>query len=112
MHITPDLEHCIETKENIKDLGLWMSDNGDFSYHISKAICKVKQRLGWIRRSFRTNNIEFKKFMWNTYIAGLLDYISQLWCPIEEVKISSLEQCSEITPLTLMDYSFLATGSA
>ena len=24
LYITPDLEHCIETKENVKDLGIWM----------------------------------------------------------------------------------------
>ena len=34
----------------------------------------------------------FKKFMWRTYISGLLDYNSQLWCPIEEGKVSSIEQ--------------------
>ena len=82
----------VESKDNIKDLGIWMSSTGEFSYHISKVISKVKQRIGWIQRSFRTNNIDFKKFMWRTYIAGLLDYNSQIWCPIKEVKISSLEQ--------------------
>ena len=86
------MDHIIESKDNIKDLGIWMSSSGDFSFHISKVISKVKQRIGWIQRSFRTNNIEFIKFMWRTYISGLLDYNSQIWCPINEVKISSIEQ--------------------
>ena len=59
-YITPDMDHIIESKDNIKDLGIWMSSSGDFSYHISKVISKVKQRIGWIQRSFRTNTIEFK----------------------------------------------------
>ena len=91
-YLTPDLELTIENKDNIKDLGIWMSSSGDFSYHISKVISKVRQRIGWINRSFRTNDVDFKKFMWRTYISGLLDYNSQLWCPIEEGKVSSLEQ--------------------
>ena len=86
------MDHIIESKDNIKDLGIWMSSSGDFSYHISKVISKVKQRIGWIQRSFRTNTIEFKKFMWRTYISGLLDNNSQILCPINEVKISSIEQ--------------------
>ena len=60
-YITPDNDYVIETKDHIKDLGIWMSETGDFSYHISKVISKVKQRIGWISRSFRTNDIEFKK---------------------------------------------------
>ena len=62
-YITPDCDHIIESKDNIKDLGIWMSSTGEFSYHISKVISKVKQRIGWIQRSFRTNNIDFEKFM-------------------------------------------------
>ena len=42
VYITPDQEHCIETKEHIKDLGIWMSGSGDFSFHMSKVISKVK----------------------------------------------------------------------
>ena len=30
--------------------------------------------------------------MWNNHFAGLLDYNLQLWCPVEEVKVSSIEQ--------------------
>ena len=70
-YITPDMDHIIESKDNIKDLGIWMSSTGDFSFHISKVISKVKQRIGWVQRSFRTNSIEFKKFMWRTYIENL-----------------------------------------
>ena len=69
-----------------------MSSHGDFNFHIGKTIAKVRQRIGWISRSFRTNTIEFKKFMWRNYIAGLLDYNSQIWSPVNQVKMSSLEQ--------------------
>ena len=30
--------------------------------------------------------------MWRNYVAGLLDYNSQLWSPVDQIKMSSLEQ--------------------
>ena len=89
-YLTPNLEHIIEVKDHVKDLGTWMSSNGNFDYHISKVICKVIQRIGWIRRSFMTNTISFKRFMWKNYIGGILDYNSQLWSPVNTTKISAL----------------------
>lgn len=63
VYITPDYKHTIKVKENITCLGIWMSKTGEFSFHISKILVKVKQRIGWIQRSFKTNTIGFKKFM-------------------------------------------------
>ena len=83
-YITPDQNHIITIKESVKDLGVWMSNDGNFNLHIQKVISKVKQRVGWIRRSFMTNNPVFMKFMWRSYISGILDYNSQIWSPIEE----------------------------
>ena len=79
-------------KDHVKDLGTWMSSSGNFDFHITKVISKVRQRIGWIRRSFMTNSISFKRFMWKNYIGGILDYNSQLWSPVNTSKISSLEQ--------------------
>ena len=46
-YLTPDMELTIENKDHIKDLGIWMSSSGDFSFHITKVISKVRQRIGW-----------------------------------------------------------------
>ena len=42
-YLTPDMYHIITLKDNMKDLGVWMSADGNFSYHILKVISKVKQ---------------------------------------------------------------------
>ena len=62
-YITPDMNFIITVKDNIKDLGVWMSSNGNFDFHIKNVISKVKQGIGWIRRSFMTNNPHIRKFM-------------------------------------------------
>ena len=36
-------------------------------------------------------SIHFRQFMWKIYIQGLLDYGSQVWCPIDATLISHLE---------------------
>lgn len=90
-YLTPNLERTIEVKDTVRDLGIWMSSHGDFDCHITKTIAKVRQRMGWISRSFKTNKIESKKFIWRNYITGLLDYNSQIWSPVNQVKVSSLE---------------------
>ena len=69
-----------------------MSSSGNFDFHITKTITKVKQRIGWIQCSFKNNDIEFRKFLWKNYIAGVLDYNSQIWSPVNDTKISSIEQ--------------------
>ena len=80
-----------------------MSSHGNFDFHINKVITKIRQRMGWIGRAFKTNDIVFRKFMWQNYIGGLLDYNSQLWSPVSSVKISSLEQL-------LITYTFNTKG--
>ena len=91
-YMTPNLDYIIEVKDNVKDLGVWMSFSGNFDFHITKTITKVKQRIGWIQHSFKNNDIEFRKFLWKNYIAGVLDYNSQIWSPVNDTKISSIEQ--------------------
>ena len=91
-YMTPNLDYIIEVKDNVKDLGVWMSFSGNFDFHITKTITKVKQRIGWIQCSFKNNDIEFRKFLWKNYIAGVLDYNSQIWSPVNDTKISSIEQ--------------------
>lgn len=41
-YLTPDMDHIISVKDNVKDLGVWMSSEGNFNFHIQKVISKVK----------------------------------------------------------------------
>ena len=63
---------------NLIDLGVIILDSGDYRDQFFKVVKKVKQRCGWISRIFVNNSINFKRFMWKTYVQGLLDYGSQV----------------------------------
>ena len=61
-YLTPEGE-TIEQKNNIRDLGIQMSDNTTFSEHIAKVCKKVNQKCGWILRTFACRNTFFMKLM-------------------------------------------------
>ena len=77
--------------ENAKDLGILISNNGNFNDHIEKTIKKVNQKVGWILRSFQSRDSELLRFCWKTYILPKLDYCSQLWGPCEGSMLYKLE---------------------
>ena len=52
MYLTPGAEDFIEVKEDLRDLGIQMADNAKFSIHISNVCAKVRQKCGWILRTF------------------------------------------------------------
>ena len=95
-YLSPDLDNIIEDKEVVKDLGIYLSNNGSFTFHINQVIKKVKQRCGWIHRSFNLNTIVFRRFMWRTYVLGIIDYRSQLWCPVDGNLMSRIENLQRI----------------
>ena len=82
-YIQPECSGAIQETAVIRDLVIMISRNGDFSEHINMVTSKVKQRIGWMFRTFQTNTAEFGKFMWKSYIQGFLDYGSQIWAPVQ-----------------------------
>ena len=90
-YFSPDLESPIEDKDIVKDLGIYLSSDGLFNNHIKEIVKKVRKRCGWIHRAFNMNNVTFRRFLWRTYVIGIIDYGSQLWCPIDISLMAELE---------------------
>ena len=84
-----DLE--IETKHSVRDLGIQMSEDADFSEHISITCKKARDKSNWIYRNFYSRDVKFLSFMWRSYIQPILDYGSQLWSPNKQLEIKQLE---------------------
>ena len=90
-YIQLEFAGAVARTDEIRDLGIIFKSNGDFSAHINKVISKVRQLMGWMFRSFNSNTIEFAKFMWKSYIQGLLDYGGQVWGPVQQSQLLRLE---------------------
>ena len=70
-----------------------MSDDATFTNHINEVCSKVKQKCGWILRTFSNRETHFLKMMWKTLVQGHVDYCSQLYMPS---KLSELQQIEDL----------------
>ena len=91
-YFTPDMESVIEEKSQLRDLGIIMSNDMKFSHHVSK-ICKtVRQKTGWVLRTFACRQDFFMKQMWKSLLQPHIDYCSQLYfCPSNLSDIENIE---------------------
>ena len=90
-YLTPEAEDLIEVKECLRDLGIKMSDDAKFSEHINHVSSKVRQKCGWILRTFSCRKTFLMKFLWKTLVQGHIDYCSQLYFPNQSKELEMLE---------------------
>ena len=49
----------------------------------------------WVLRTFKDRSIRVMKTLWSALIQPILDYCSQLWCPIQPGLIRKIEQIQQ-----------------
>ena len=87
--------HChqqiIESKNQVKDLGIHMSEDGTFSCHLDKILEGARKLTGWILRTFQTRTPECMLTLWKSLVLPRLEYCCQLWSPYKTGDIIKLE---------------------
>jgi hypothetical protein len=78
-------------KSTVRDLGIEMNDSGSFVDHINKICEKAKDMCSWILRTFKSRTPFIMKTLWKSLVLPILEYCSQLWCPIIPGLIQKLE---------------------
>ena len=53
------MKNVIEDKDIVKDLGIYLASDINFSAHIKQVVFKVRKRCGWIYRAFNMRNSTF-----------------------------------------------------
>lgn len=91
LYFTSNMEEVINQFSSLRDLGIIMSDDAKFSAHIDKVTTKVRQKVGWVLRTFYTRRTDVLKQLWKTLIQCHIDYCSQLYMPSQSNKMQSLE---------------------
>ena len=91
IYFTGEMEETITGVNQCRDLGVIMQDDASFTLQQEKVAIKVRQKCGWVLRTFYSRNQKFMKHMWNTLIQPHLDYCSQLWAPTEGAELEKLE---------------------
>ena len=106
-YLTPGCEAIIEEKENLRDLGIIMSNDASFSSHVEHVCKKVKQKCGWILRTFSSRQTWFLKFMWKSLVQGHVDYCSQLYFPNKSSDMEKIENLQRIYTRKIPEVSSL-----
>ena len=91
VYVNPDLE-IINPTNNVFDLGIFMSGDCSFWFHIKNVCKKCTNLSGWILRTFSTRDITTMLTLFKSLVLSRLDYGSQLWSPHLVKHIDQLEK--------------------
>ena len=83
--------NIIDTKDHVRDLGVTVSADGTFSEHIQKICLSARNMCSWILRSFSDRSHDLMLTTWKSLVLPILDYCSQLWCPLKKGDIQLIE---------------------
>ena len=68
-----------------------MNNKATFDEHIEKVCKTVKQKSGWILRTFKCRKPHVMKLLWKQLVQPNIDYCSQLYMPVNGSKLGELE---------------------
>ena len=77
VYANPNVE-IINPPDNVLDLGIFMSSNCSFEFHIQNLCTKCSNLSGWILRTFTTRYIITMMTLFKSFVLPILDYGSQL----------------------------------
>ena len=99
----------IDKSESTKDLGVTMTNDAAFKQHIHAICQQAKKQVGWILRCFTCRSEYSMIILFKAMILPILEYCSQLWCPMNAGDIRKIENIlrnytSKISGLGDLDY--------
>ena len=71
----------IRTCNQVKDLGVIISDDAKFEDQIETVVKTARQRVGWIMRVFETRKKTAMLTLYRSLVLPLVEYCCQLWSP-------------------------------
>lgn len=71
----------IKTAAHMKNLGIFMSEDLKFDYHISNLVKKGQKISAWVLKTFRTRQVGPMMILLKSLIISTVEYGSILWAP-------------------------------
>ena len=81
----------IGDKEQVRDLGIMMSNTATFTLHCRKKVKKVRDKMRWVLRVFQSWNRSLMLTLLKSLVIPLLEYCCQLWNPWKAKDIQAIE---------------------
>ena len=86
-----DRGELIEAREHVKDLGVHMSQDCTFGFHIGNIAATTRGFCHWVLRVFQTRDEMSMKKLFTYLIRSKLEYGCQIWSPTKKQEIVELE---------------------
>ena len=80
LYIDPAM-NIIGPSTHVRDLGVSMSSNCTFDFHISNLYKRCSKLAGWILRTFTISDPLVMLTLYMSLVMSRLEYASQLWSP-------------------------------
>ena len=81
----------IDSKEQVRDLGIMMSNTATFTLHIRNIVKKARDKMGWVLRVFQSRHRSLMLTLFKSLVIPLLEYCCQLWNPWKAKDIQAIE---------------------
>ena len=81
----------IDEKEQVRDLGIMMSNTATFTLHIRNTVKKARDKMGWWLRVFQSRKRSLMLTLLKSHVIPLLEYCCQLWNPWKAKVIQAIE---------------------
>ena len=81
----------IEKESEIKDLGVYVSENIAWEKQTTEAVKKARKYMGWILRTFKSRAQDVMLYLYQSYVIPRIEYASILWSPYQVKNITKLE---------------------
>ena len=99
----------IVPSSHVRDLGVEIDDELDWSTHITNIVKKARRVSGWVLNTFHTRDAEIMLTLYKSLIRPILEYSSEIWNPFKKKHIIQIENIqrsftSKISGLDKMNY--------
>ena len=91
IYLNPN-HNIIPPSDNALDLGIFMSSDCSFDFHIANVSKKCTNLCGWSLRTFVTRDPKIMLSVFKSLILSRIDYGSQLWSPHKIKDITQIER--------------------
>ena len=81
----------ITKKRIIKDLGVIINEETEFSDHIDRVVASCKVMSGYIFRTFNTREFKPMLMLYKTFIRSKVEYCNLVWAPHKQTEIAAIE---------------------
>ena len=69
----------IDNKEQVRDIGIMMSNTATFILRIRNIVKKAREKMGWVLRVFQSRQCSFMLTLLKFLVIPLLEYYCKLW---------------------------------